>query len=58
MISHLDDIMDHTRYSEPNWEHMYNELKKEFDKLQAELGAFKKSTAPVTNFKAGDVFMS
>ncbi len=54
MISHFDDIMDHTRYSEPNWERKYNDLKRDFDKLKAELEALKKVTAATTDFKVGD----
>jgi hypothetical protein len=31
--------MDNERYSEPNWERKYNNLKIEFNKLKAELDA-------------------
>jgi hypothetical protein len=55
MISHLDDIMDNTRYSEPNWEQKYKDLKTEFDKIKAKLDAFSKvTTATEPSFKVGD----
>ena len=47
--------MDNERYSEPNWERKYKDLKLEYDKLKKEFDALNKVTAAETpQFKVGD----